>query len=159
MYAWLAIQDKKLVTKYEFILFLKDWSAKAKRTAEFKGEYYPESAVYVYSVDVDSDKLNQTSWFIYNKINELKECENLSDDDLPDCGDEATWYTGDKYAVYKKEGDARAQRVFDTIEEATMYMQAKEYGYLEHRKGEHRKCQDYCSCCGFCKYYEERKVK
>ena len=97
--------------------------------------------------------------FIYERFTELVKLESVSDDELPDCGD--TWYTGDKYAVYKKSGQAKADRVLDSESEAQDYINNKlgGIGEIVYREGEHRKCQDYCNCCQFCKYYNERRAK
>lgn len=156
MYSWLAIKNCLYVGKYKFILFLKDWTARELRLAKLKGDFYPESAIYVYEVNITADLLNATENEIKDKINELELAEQLADDELPDC--EETWYTGDKWAVYKNLTDARAQRVLDTEKEANDYVAAKG-GKVMFRKGQHRKCQDYCSCCEYCKYYKERKAE
>ena len=85
----------------------------------------------------------------------------LSDDDLEDCGKIDTWYTGDKFAVYKDEKATKATKLCDSQEEADGYIQNKlnGKGIVKYRQGEYRRCQDYCSCCNFCKYYKERKAE
>ena len=83
--------------------------------------------------------------------------EQLSDDELLDCGKADTWYTGDTFAVYKN-NSKRALRVLSTREDAENYMHNKGGDYIEERKGEYRRCMDYCDCCKFCKYYKERKA-
>ena len=80
--------------------------------------------------------------------------ENIPDDDLPMCSEEDRWYTGDKFAVMKN-GRKTALRVFDNEEEANTYMAENGGDYIEQRKGEDRKCKDYCLCCHFCKYWNE----
>ena len=98
--------------------------------------------------------------FIRLKFGELIVAEKLKDDDLPDCGKQDTWYSGDKFAVYKNETSAKAVKLFDSELEAQDYITNKMYGVgiIQYRPGEYRRCQDYCEVCKFCKYYEERKA-
>ena len=49
--------------------------------------------------------------FIKERFTELIENEIISDNNLPDCGQIDTWYTGDKYAVYKSETAVKAARL------------------------------------------------
>ena len=122
-----------------------------------KGEFYPESQVYTYELKITSADLIEIEKFIRDKFDELIEAEKLSDDDLLDCGKKDTWYTGDKFAVYGTNKN-KAMRVFDTYEEANDYLNNKGGVEIVARKGEYRRCQDYCECCKFCKYYKERMV-
>lgn len=156
IYAWLLTKSGKFVEKLCFYAILKDWTARDKR---LKGSDYPESQIYTWEYKVTTKDLEDIEQFIYTRFNELVKLETIDDDNLPDC--ENTWYTGDKWAVYKKLGVARADRVFDTEQEAKDYIANKldGVGNVVYREGEHRKCQDYCDCCKFCKYYKEREVK
>lgn len=158
IYAWLLIKQGKLVDKLKFHALLKDWSAREKRLANLKGNFYPEAQVYTWEYKVTTNDLIEIEEFIKAKFDNLILAENLDDDDLPDCGKVDTWYTGDKYAVMKK-GNKKALRVFDSMEEAQDYLANKGGDYIEERKGEYRKCQDYCDMCNFCKYYNDRKAK
>lgn len=157
IYAWLLIKKGHYVDKIRFHALLKDWTAREKRLADMKGEFYPESQVYTYELKINSSDLVENEEFIRNKFDELIEAEKLSDDDLLDCGKNDTWYTGDKFAVYGTNKN-KALRVFDTLQEATDYLNNKGGVEIVARKGEYRRCQDYCECCNFCKYYEERKA-
>lgn len=143
IYAWLLGKEGKLVTKLKFHAILKDWTAREKRLAEFKGDFYPEAQVWTWEYDVSASDLIWIEQFIYDRFDLLLSggCE---------CTPEETWYTGDKFAVYKKESDARAQRVFDSENEAQDYISAKG-GVIVYRKGEHRRCQDYCDVYKWCK--------
>lgn len=153
IYAWLLTKNGKFVKKLCFHAILKDWSPREKR---IKGSDYPESQVYTWEYNVTSADLVEIEKFIYKRFNELIALLEVSDDDLPDCIN--TWYTGDKYAVCKTEG-SRALRVLDSKQEAQDYLDNKcgGVGIIEYREGEHRKCQDYCNCCKYCKYYIERR--
>lgn len=157
IYAWLLIKKGHYVERIRFHALLKDWTAREKRLADMKGEFYPESQVYTYELKITSTDLIEIEKFIRSKFDELIEAEKLSDDDLLDCGKKDTWYTGDKFAVYGSNKN-KAMRVFDTYEEANDYLNNKGGIEIVARKGEYRKCQDYCECCKFCKYYKERKA-
>lgn len=161
MYAWLAREEGKYVDKIVFHCLLKDWTAREKRLAKLKGDFYPESQIYTWTYNITTQDLIDIEKFIFAKFDELIECEELSDDDLPDCGKLDTWYTGDKYAVYKNEKSAKATKLCDTEEEANGYIKNKMNGegIIQYRPGEYRKCQDYCDCCKYCKYHEERKAE
>ena len=156
IYSWLLIKKGHYVERIRFHALLKDWTAREKRLADMKGEFYPESQVYTYELKITSADLIEIEKFIRDKFDELIEAEKLSDDDLLDCGKKDTWYTGDKFAVYGTNKN-KAMRVFDTYEEANDYLNNKGGVEIVARKGEYRRCQDYCECCKFCKYYQERK--
>jgi len=158
LYAWLCLKNGFIVKKVIFYAFLKDWTAREKRK---QGENYPGSQIYTYEFDVTIGDLMKIEDWLTAKFEEIAVNEKLSDDELPPCPDEDCWYTGDKYAVYKNTNDAKAQRVFDNIEEANGYLINKMdgKGVVAFRKGEYRKCQDYCEVCNFCKYYKERGGK
>ena len=156
IYAWLLRKQYKFVGTLKFHAILKDWTARDKR---LKGADYPECPVYTWEYKITTQDMEDIENFIYKRFVDLVKLSNVSDDDLPDCVD--TWYTGDKWAVYKKSGAARADRVLDSEQEAKDYVANKlgGVGEIVYREGEHRKCQDYCNCCKFCKYYKEREVK
>ena len=154
MYAWLLTKQGHYVKKLKFHAILKDWSAREAR----KDTNYPQSQVYTWEYLVTPQELKDIEDFIVKKISELESLENEPDDNLPDCGKEDCWYTGDKWAVYKNANDKKAQRVFDTEDEANQYIFYKG-GVKEFREGEYRRCQDYCDVCKWCKYYKERKAK
>ena len=158
IYAWLLIKKGHHVEKVRFHALLKDWTAREKRLADLKGDFYPDSQVYTYEFKITSADLVEIESFIRSKFDELIESEKLSDDELLDCGEKDTWYTGDKYAVYGK-SRYKAIRVFETEKEAKDWLENKGGEEIVARKGEYRKCQDYCECCKFCKYYEERKAR
>lgn len=161
MYAWLANKQGKFVNKIVFHCLLKDWTAREKRVANLKGEFYPEAQIYTWKYMVTTQDLIDIEAYIRSRFDDLIESEKLSDDDLEDCGKIDTWYTGDKFAVYKDEKATKATKLCDSQEEADGYIQNKMNGkgIVKYRQGEYRRCQDYCSCCNFCKYYKERKAE
>ena len=126
----------------KFYGLMKDWSKlKAASNAN-----YPQSPLYVYLYDVADSDFDYIEDYIVNKLKELHTTT------LPMCSDEEKWYTGTKYAVYKKAGDARAAYVADTEEDAHNYITNKcnGAGEIQVRKGEYLKCLHYCDVCKFC---------
>lgn len=140
VYTWLLLKNGYIVDKLQFHMFIKD-----------KGK------IHTWEYKVTTRDLVEIEKFIYDRFNLIKIYEHMEDDELPDC--ENTWYTGDTYAVYKKSGQARADRVLDTEQEAHDYISNKlnGAGIIEVRKGQHRKCQEYCICKDYCKYWKDRR--
>lgn len=153
-YAYLTFKQKGVILKHlEFYALMKDWSKlKASTSAN-----YPQNPVYVWKYDISDSDYDFIEKYIKEKLSQLEAYQNVPDDELPMCTDEERWYTGTKYAVYKKAGDARAAYVADTEEDAHNYITNKcgGAGEIEVRKGEYLKCQHYCSCCKFCKREEK----
>lgn len=157
MYAWMLRKLGKLVTKLRFHALLKDWSARDKRTAEFAGKFYPEHAIWTWEYEITEDDIIYIEDFIINKFNDIMKYEDVSDDKLPLCSMEERWNSGDKYAVYKKAGDKRAAAIFDNEKDAHEFISnnCNGAGEIQVRKGEDKKCKDYCLCCKFCNYWKE----
>jgi len=158
MYAWLCLRNGYIVKKVIFYVFLKDWTAREKRK---QGSNYPESQIYTFEFDITVGDLIKIEDWLTAKFEGIAVNEKLNDDELIPCSEEECWFTGNKYAVYKNTNDVKAQRVFDSIEEANGYLVNKMdgKGVVSFRVGEYRKCQDYCEVCNFCKYYKLRGGK
>lgn len=149
MYAWLLRKEGCYVDKLKFHAILKDWTPREKR----KTADYPETQVYTWEYHITTQDMEDIEIFIYSKFNDLIKYENTPDDEIPYCSDESTWFSGNKYAVYKSDSDTRAVRVFDNRIEAEGYIANKlgGNGHIIFRKGEYIKCDNYCNCCEFCK--------
>lgn len=148
IYAWLLSKKNIEINKLEFHALLKDWSPRDK----FDNI---ESPLYTYNYDIKFEDLIDIENFILDKLNEIIECEKLSDDDIPCCNLSERWNTGDKFAVMKK-GRKTALRVLTTEQEAEDYMKEKGGDFIEKRLGEDKKCDNYCSCKEFCNYYKNK---
>lgn len=148
-YAWLLSKKGLEVRKCRFIALLKDFSkSKAKTTAG-----YPKKPVYVYEFDVTAEALAEAEKRIVAKVAELEKCSELSDDDIEPCSKAERWTADEKWAVMK-DGRKTAVKLFDNEAEAEKMAAELGKGHrVEHRRGADRKCEDYCSCCGFCNYY------
>lgn len=155
VYAWLMKQNGLNVKKCRFIAFLKDHS---KTDAKRKPDY-PQKPVYVYEFDVTEEALKETENFIKNKVLSVSQSYEKTDDEIVPCSSEERWETLTKWAVMK-EGRKTAIRVFENKEDAELLLKSLNGGhFLEERKGESKKCLDYCPCCEFCNFYKEMQKK
>lgn len=155
IYAWLLRKAGLSVKRCRFIAMLKDHSkTKAKTDAS-----YPQSPVYIYEFEITEEELVETEKFIYEKIKQLEDNANVSDDDLPLCTEEERWTKPTVYAVMKK-GRKTSLRNFEDKSKAEEFVSdylksnPKEVVNIEERKGADGKCSEYCSCCEFCSYYK-----
>lgn len=154
MYAWLFKQQGYEVNKGQIVALMKDHS---KSKAKFD-RTYPQYPVKVIDFEFNDQDFVDIEKEIIDKFKELKRCEQLKDNELPMCSMEERWNDGNKYAV-KKKGNKRAERVFDTKEQAEEYMKEKEGYEIEERLGIDRRCEEYCSSCIYCPYWQERYGK
>lgn len=153
-YAWLMKQHGLEVKRCEFTAFLKDHSkTEAKRKPD-----YPQVPVFKYAFDVTEADLEATEARIRAKIKSVTEAYKLGDDDIEPCTAEERWETATKYAVMK-EGRKTAVKLCDDRATAELYL-SQTGGttaglYVQERKGESKKCADYCPCAEFCNFYKE----
>lgn len=151
MYAWAFKKMGFEVEKGEIVAIIKDHSkTKAKVDSS-----YPQYPVYKKIFEFTESDYEEIEKFIKEKFSEIEKFEKIPDNELPLCSEEARWNDGDKYAV-KKRGNKRALRVYDTMKEAEEHLKQDESLELEVRKGEDKKCLEYCSCCEFCNYWKEK---
>ena len=67
------------------------------------------------------------------------------------------WSTGDKYAVMKK-GNKRAIKLHDSEQAAIEHCENLNFSsgykinFIEFRKGEDKRCEDYCLVKNFCEH-------
>lgn len=155
VYAWLMKQNGLNVKRCRFVALLKDHSkSDAKRKPD-----YPQKPVYIYEFDVTEEALKETENFIKNKVLSVSQAYEKSDDEIVPCSSEERWETLTKWAVMK-EGRKTAIRVFENREDAELLLKSLNGGhFLEERKGESKKCLDYCPCCEFCNFYKEMQKK
>lgn len=160
MYAWLLRKKGFYTKKLKFNALLKDWTNKDFKLACLKNSFFPSHPIWTWEYDITEQDMIDIEKFITDKFNELIANEKLPDDQLPLCTMEERWNPGDKYAV-KKIGAAKASKVCDTEQEAHQYITEKMGGgaEIEIRKGEDRKCEDYCLCKKYCSYWRKNHEK
>lgn len=150
IYAYLLHKAGFTVNKCEIIALMKDHS---KRDAKTKANY-PQMPVKKIVFECNEQKLLDTEIWLKAKIAEIKEMEQLIDEDIPECTEEERYNSGSKFAV-KVKGRKTALRVLDSMLDAERWIQDNGKGdFIEERKGIDRKCLDYCSVCEFCNYYQ-----
>ena len=139
------------VEKGEIIAILKDHS---KRDAKIK-DNYPQLPVHKIAFNFTDKDFVEIKEFLKNRFAEISEAEKLPDNELPLCTPEERFNSGDKFAVMKK-GRKTAMRVLGSMEEAEKWQADNGGDFIETRKGEDKKCKDYCAACEFCNYYREQ---
>ena len=150
MYAWAFRKMGFEVEKGQIVAVIKDHSkTKAKVDSS-----YPQYPVYRKIFNFSNKDFEDIEKFIKIKFKEIAKYENTPDNELPICSKESRWNDGDKYAV-KKKGNKRALRMYDKLEDAENHIAKDENLELEIRKGEDKKCKEYCSCCEFCDYWKK----
>ncbi len=155
IYAW-AVKDMGFeIDKAQAIAFLKDHN-KTKAKVDSK---YPQLPVWVEKFKFTNKDFEDIEEFIKNRFLELKKYENVSDDQLPLCTEEERWSTGWQYKVYKK-GNKVATKVHSTLEDAQKHLENLENNYpgvyeLKTFEPTYKKCEEYCSCCKFCSFWQE----
>ncbi|MCQ2589258.1 MAG: PD-(D/E)XK nuclease family protein [Treponema sp.] len=152
IYAWLLNKQGLNVKKCQFIALLKDHSkSKAKIDPA-----YPQKPVFIYEYEVTEKDLEDIEDFIYGKIEELENASKLADDEIKECSCGERWATDEKWALMKN-GRKSALKLFDTEEEAEKHKPIYKADYIEYRKGENKKCSEYCPCAEFCHFYNMNK--
>ncbi len=156
IYAYLILMAKDVkMTRARFIALLKDHS---KSKAQ-KDSSYPQSPVHVHELEITDQKLEEIEQFIFSKITELKENEEVADDDLPLCTAEERWASEDKWAIMK-EGRKSAVKLHDTEDDAKQHLLVLDSKhYIEYRQGASRKCPDYCPAKDFCSQWAEEQAR
>lgn len=150
IYSYMLQSIGFLVEKAEIIALMKDHSkSQAKRKAD-----YPKQPVRKITFKFTDEDFKEIEQWLHEKFEEIAECEKLKDDELPLCTEDERFNNGDTFAV-KKKNRKRAMRVLDSREDAEKWMDNNGGDFIEVRKGEDKKCKDYCSACEFCNYYKE----
>lgn len=132
----------------KFYMILRDWQ---KSKAKFD-KSYPQSQVIPVAFRFTKKDFDFIEKWLIEKFEKIKAAEQLADQDLPLCSDKDRWKNDDVYAVMKK-GRKSALRLLNSEQAAQDYMKANGGDYIELRKGEDRKCKEYCNCCEFCPYW------
>ena len=153
-YAWLLKQEGLEVKRCRFIAMLRDWTkGEAQRSAD-----YPQAQIYEYVFDVTEKALTDIEIFINDKVLQIIENEKKSDDEIAPCSAEERWETETTWAI-KKAGRKTALKVCHTKAEAEELMPKLGGTEIEERKGQSKRCTDYCLCNKFCNFYKEHCLK
>lgn len=150
IYAWLMKQNGLKVKEIRFVALLKDHSKSKARQDSF----YPQKPAIVHIVKVTPKALEEIETFIKRKVAEFELAKMLPDTELTPCTKEERWATDDKWAVIKS-GRKSALKVCNSEKEAQEYIKILGGTDIEFRKGESKKCKDYCICKEFCTFYKQ----
>lgn len=117
---------------------------------------YPQSPIRVLDYYFTDEEIDAEEENIRAKLAEINALKDTPDDELSPCSAENRWETPTTYAV-KKDGRKSALRVLSSKEEAELWMEMNDAKgcYIEERKGESRKCANYCKAAPFCRYFRE----
>ncbi len=156
MYAWMLKKIGFECDTGEIVAMLKDHS---KSKAKFESTY-PQYPVFIKTFKFNEKDFEEIEKFIFLKFADIADQSELPDWELTPCSLEERWATPTKYAVMKK-GRKTALRVVDTEEQAKQYMDWKgvteKDHYIEERKGENKKCNEYCPVRDFCPLFNQKK--
>ena len=151
-YAWLVEKAKGIDVKaLNIVAVLRDWK---QREAELKGKEYPQSPIVV--IDIPLWSVEERESYMMNRISlhQQAEMDYLMGDEMPHCTDKERWLKPSTYAV-KKPKNKRADRVFDSLEEAEVFVSNKSGLVIEERKSEPTRCMRYCHASQFCTQHQE----
>ena len=151
IYAYLVEKVKNVpVTDLAIVAIIRDWS---KRDAQIK-DYYPNAPIKVISIPLWT--FEERERFIKHRI-QLHSNAHLSTEmgeDHVSCTPEEMWETETVYAV-RKIGNVRAKTLCKSQDEADQKLSELGKGFeVEVRKGERRRCKDYCLVSKFCSQYQ-----
>jgi hypothetical protein len=142
-YAEILRQNGEAVSALQIVGILRDWSKlEAARDAD-----YPQTQVVMISVPMWPQAKAQA--FMRERVILHKQARVT----LPLCSGEDRWAKPDTFAV-KKQGAARATRVYDNEDEAIHHAKQDSSLFVEARKGESTRCKHYCAVARFCAQYQ-----
>ncbi|MBO7123247.1 MAG: PD-(D/E)XK nuclease family protein [Treponema sp.] len=151
IYAYLMRQNGLTVNKCVFVMLFRDWS----KTESLKNADYPKAPIQTVEFDVTDEALEEIEAYIRQKVAEISKAETMADDEIEPCSEEERWARPTIYAVMKKGRKTAVNAKLTNKAEAEAMAATIDGGYVEERKGVSAKCEGYCSCCDFCKFYKE----
>jgi len=150
IYCWLLKKAGFEVEKAQVVAMMRDHQiSKAKFD-----KHYPKYPFKKITFEFDDNDLLEIERFIEAKLADISEAEHLPDDAIVPCTPKERWTSETKYAVMQR-GKKKALRLLTSENEAYAWMRYNGGDYVETRKGEDKKCKDYCAVCEFCSYYRQ----
>ena len=151
IYAFLLKQYEIAITEAYIVTIYLDWN---NYMAEKNPSKYPQSEVEYIPVDIWH--YEDQEQFVYSAIDSLNKCEELEDDELPDCNLDDTW----ERTEYKlcKVGGKRAIKKYNNKVDAYQHL-AKVNGkgdyFITNSTSDPVFCRDYCYCRDKCSQWKE----
>ena len=162
IYAYLLGLVGIKVTEIKLEILGRDW----RRSESLREHNYPPSQFHALPVRI-WDK-EEVKTYLEERIELYKACEDLPDDELPLCSQEERWADPNRWAVCKKTAKVGVSGYkkalpkaasFASRTEALTFLSARtDYQDLEveFRRGQSRRCEDYCSVSSFCSQFREQ---
>jgi hypothetical protein len=142
----LALNDFAIVEVAHIIYIFTDW----KRSDVVRSQDYPKERIILKPIALLS--LEEIEKWIRYRIEAIRDCEGLSDEELPECPDEELWRRETKYAIMK-EGRLKAVKLFEVEADAQAHLKTLDKKHsLVTRKGMVQRC-GYCYAKPFCNQY------
>ena len=152
--AWFLRQCGYHPERGALTMLTKDWTVSALH--RMGPEAYPPNPMWVQDIPIWSEQEQED--FINARLDLHKECEEMSDEELPLCTDEDMWAQNTKWAVMAP-GVYKAKKLAGSEQEAKEWIAnsrlAKPNWYIEKRPGRRTRCEDYCPVKRFCSQYKE----
>jgi len=144
------------VEHLRIITILRDWSkTKAKQDSN-----YPQLPIQV--IEIPLWTREEQEKYIHDRILIHKGAELLKDEELKSCSAKERWAEETTYAVYKHENKT-ASKVEKSLVDAQSWIancsNKKDPYRIEVRKGEDKKCRDYCQVAHHCHYWKKHYLK
>lgn len=151
IYCWMLQQVGFEAWNGEIVAMLRDHSMRKAKT----DRDYPSHPVVQMGWEFTNADTEQVEQEIRDWFSEVRQQEQVPDDELVPCPESARWYKPGKWAVMEK-GRKRAIKLHDSEESAQQHTDRllnETKGrkvYIEYRQGEDTKCQSYCPVAQFC---------
>lgn len=157
IYCWMLRQIGFDANRGEIVAMLKDHS----KTKALQGGNYPQHPVYRIGWDFTDDDFKEIEEWIKQRFEELSDCEQMDDADLPNCTPTERWHKDDTYAIMKK-GRKSAVKLFKTEGDAKAYfdnLMLDDKHSIVKRKGADNRCDNYCNVNKWCPYYRSKHAE
>jgi len=156
IYRWLLKQSDEDVESLNIIAVFLDW----QEGMLVRSKTYPREPMQVFPLPVWPDE--KTKEFVIRRLTMHMDCEELPDDELPECTPEERWErfpegVTKKYAVMKTPKAARAMRVLISRKETEKFCRSSKNltseSFVEIRYATRTRCERYCKVNSKCNYY------
>lgn len=151
VYAWLVEKSKGVEVKsLQIVAIIRDWSRRDALTKDG----YPQAPIV--TLDIPIMSWDEREALVGHRLI-LHSDASLSvqiGHKLPECTAEDMWEKPTTYAV-KKAGGVRAKRVFDSREEAYVFLKTVKDHEIEVRPGGRTRCASFCNVSQFCSQYKQ----
>jgi hypothetical protein len=164
LYAYLLKRRGLEIASINIIAVFMDWSAQRAMRERLAGNGgYPPDPVMEYTLELWP--YEKSEHFIIERINAMKDAENLDDASLPLCTSEERWMrteTGGEaaYALMLKPDARRATKICQTLDEAVATAKITKgivagQSYIEVRYPVAKRCESFCAINEYCNQYEK----